>query len=53
MKYLTALLVVALAACGPPDRSAAREVSPRQEPSNTTPGVHVSGSATVGVVRRF
>ncbi|QUJ76861.1 hypothetical protein KDD17_02010 [Sulfitobacter albidus] len=45
-------VVLLLAACtGPkPDPD---YVSPRQQPSVTTPGVTVSGDVSVGVLRRF
>ncbi|WP_299028299.1 hypothetical protein [uncultured Sulfitobacter sp.] len=46
-----AILVVAVAACGPPEAPRNDTVSPRQQPSTTTPGVTVSGSVEFGVKR--
>lgn len=45
----------ALAACGPPDPKddPAGFADTRQQPSMTEPGLHVSGHANVGVVKRF
>jgi len=45
----------ALAACVPPnpDDDPAGYADTRQQPSNTEPGVHISGRADVGVVKRF
>jgi len=46
--------VVLLAACGRPNPdSPARELSPQQQSSVTTPGVTVTGYAVFGVTRRF
>lgn len=42
-----------LTACGPREASAPREVSPRQQPTVTTPGVTLGGYVNVGVVKDF
>ena len=49
------MCLAALAACGAPnpDDDPAGRADTRQVPTNTTPGVHVSGYANVGVTRRF
>tara|TARA_R110002020_G_scaffold451607_2_gene665690 strand:- start:17798 stop:17956 length:159 start_codon:yes stop_codon:yes gene_type:complete len=46
-------VAVLLTACGPQEGSSSREVSPRQQPTVTTPGVTVGGYVNVGVVREF
>jgi uncharacterized lipoprotein len=61
MKWVAALMLCALVAgCGAdgepvqPTRNATGTLSDtRQQPSNYTPGVHVSGHATIGVVKGF
>lgn len=52
---LIVLALCALAACGPPNPDDDPSGTPhiRQMPSNTEPGVHISGYANVGVVKRF
>jgi hypothetical protein len=47
------LALVVLTACGRPDTGAPRINEPRIEPSVTTPGIHYSGYATIGVKGRF
>jgi hypothetical protein len=44
-----------LVACGPPDPKDDRAgyADTRQKPTNTTPGIHVSGHVNVGVVKTF
>ena len=44
-------LALALVACGPPEAPRNDAIGPRQQPSVTTPGVTVSGSAEFGVKR--
>jgi len=48
-------LLLALAACGPPNPGddPAGYADTRQQPSNYEPGVHISGHANVGVIKRF
>jgi hypothetical protein len=56
MRAFVCLSVVAtLAACDPgaPSEGAQRAPNDRQQPSVTEPGLHVSGFATVGVVKTF
>jgi hypothetical protein len=54
MRGLLVILTLALVACGQPKGTKQERVgSPRVEPSNTTPGLHISGHVNVGVVRRF
>jgi hypothetical protein len=52
---LAALVLGALTACGgaQKDDLPAGRSDTRQIPTNTTPGLHISGHATVGVVRNF
>jgi len=47
------ILLLLVAACGRPDPSAPRDVSPRQQTTVTTPGITVSGSAEFGVKGRW
>jgi len=52
----TVLLIAAFAALAACDRgvpSDAPVTNDRQQPSVTEPGLHLSGSASVGVVRTF
>lgn len=43
-----------LTACGAPDTQRAVPLeNPRIEPTNDEPGIHISGSARVGVVSTF
>jgi hypothetical protein len=54
----SAVLIVALAAlvgCGPPNPNddPAGRADTRQKPTNLTPGIHISGYANVGVIKRF
>ncbi|KIN63653.1 hypothetical protein Z946_2526 [Sulfitobacter noctilucicola] len=55
MRALITGCVLTLAACGPPhpDSTHNRHPDTRQQPSNYTPGIHVSGDARVGVIRSF
>jgi hypothetical protein len=53
MKAAIALALVLVAACGRPDVSGQREVSPRQTPTVTQPGVTITGYANVGVAGRL
>ncbi|MCX7567253.1 hypothetical protein OS189_12950 [Sulfitobacter sp. F26169L] len=53
MKYILAVAVMGVVACEPSAGVRQNEISPRQQPSVTTPGVHVSGHANIGVTRRF
>jgi len=52
---LIAVLLFGGAACGGPveDSSPAGRSDTRQQPTNTTPGIHISGHANVGVVSQF
>ena len=44
-----------LIACGPPDPNDDRAgySDTRQQPTNTTPGIHVTGYVNVGVAKTF
>ncbi|MBM1634690.1 hypothetical protein JQV27_17690 [Sulfitobacter mediterraneus] len=48
-------MLTLLVACGPPDPKDDRAgyADTRQKPTNTTPGIHVSGHVNVGVVKTF
>jgi hypothetical protein len=46
-------MLLLLTACGPREASSPREVSPRQQPTVTTPGVTLGGYVNVGVVKDF
>lgn len=52
---LIAFALFAVTACGPvdPKGSAAGQSGTRQQPSNLTPGIHISGYANIGVVKEF
>ena len=50
---IAAVFVLALAGCEPSGQSRPNEVSPHQQPSVTTPGITVSGSAEFGLKRGF
>jgi hypothetical protein len=47
--------LVALVGCGPPNpqEDPATRTHTRQEPSNLTPGISISGYANIGVKKRF
>jgi len=53
VKAVAVFGVVLLTACGLPENSGPHEVSPRQTPTVTEPGVTITGYANVGVKRRF
>jgi hypothetical protein len=48
-------VLAGLVACGTPDsrKDASGRPDTRQQPSTLTPGLHVSGDVTVGVVKHF
>ncbi|MGD1885075.1 MAG: hypothetical protein ACFB11_22710 [Paracoccaceae bacterium] len=47
-------ICVGLAACtGEPPRERAPDAAADREPSSTTPGISISGHATIGVIRTF
>ena len=53
MRAALVLLALLVAACTPPDADRAGGTSRDLQPSVTEPGVHVSGSATIGIKKRF
>lgn len=48
-------VITSLVACGPPDPNddPAGYSDTRQQPTNTTPGIHVTGYVNVGVAKTF
>ena len=55
LRGLSMCMLLAVTACGPRNNDGipAGRSDTRQQPSNTTPGIHLSGYVNVGVVRNF
>ncbi|MFD2740381.1 hypothetical protein ACFSUD_12410 [Sulfitobacter aestuarii] len=50
---IVALGLAVLTGCAGPNAGSSPAPHERQMPSNTEPGLHVSGHANIGVVRNF